>query len=140
MEHVEPSRGPATPSFEEFADFIREWAAIPKRKPIVPETLFEDDLGISGDDGCELLEATEKHFGVCLSSPEEGYRRTFDLAPHEFLFHSEGLGWDLCDIISLFRPSSMPTSIRAFRVGDLFEAIKRVPARPIDRVSVLGLE
>jgi hypothetical protein len=140
MEHIEPSRGRATPSFEELADFIRERAAISRRKPIVPETLFEDDLGITGDDGCELLEATEKHFGVCLSSPEEGYRRTFDLAPHEFLFHSEGLGWDLSDIVSLFRPSAIPTSIRAFRVGDLFEAIKKAPPTPIDRVSILGLE
>jgi acyl carrier protein len=123
MEDNEPSRERATPSFEELADFIHEWAAIPRREAIMPETLFEDDLGITGDDGCELLEATEKRFGVCLSSPEEGYRRTFDLAPHEFLFHSEGLGWDLSDIVSLFRPSAMPSSIRAFRVGDLFEAI-----------------
>ncbi len=122
------------------ADFIREWAAIPKRKPILPATLFEDDLGISGDDGCGLLEATEKHFGVCLSTPEEGYRHTFDLAPHEFLFHSEGLGWGLLDIVSIIRPSAMPPSIRAFRVGDLFEAIKRVPTKPINRVSILGLE
>ena len=64
---------------------------------------------------------------VFVSYSEEGYRRAFDLAPHEFLFHSEGLGWDLSDIVSLFRPSAIPTSIRAFRVGDLFEAIKKAP-------------
>ncbi|MBK7926639.1 MAG: hypothetical protein IPJ98_03870 [Bryobacterales bacterium] len=140
MEHLEPGQEGATPSFEELADFIREWAAIPRRMSILPETLFEDDLGITGDDGCELLEATEKHFGVCLSSPEEGYRRAFDLAPHEFLFHSEGLGWDLSDIVSLFHPSAPPSSIRAFRVGDLFEAIRKAPPKPINRVSILGLE
>ena len=67
----------------------------PQSEAIVIETLFEDDLGITGDDGCELLEATETHFGVSLASPEEGYRCTFDLAPHEFLFHSEGFGLDL---------------------------------------------
>lgn len=47
--------GPSTPSFEEFVAFIRDWAGI-SRKKITPETLFEDDLGITGDDGCELLE------------------------------------------------------------------------------------
>ncbi len=125
MEPIEPSLERGTPSFEQLADFIREWARIPRRKPITPETLFEDDLGIAGDDGCELLEATEKHFRVCLSSPEEGYRRTFDLAPHEFLFHSEGLGWDWSEIVSLFRTSAMSPSIRASRVGDLFQAIKK---------------
>jgi len=140
MEHAESSRERRTPSFEDLANFIREFAAIPRRKPIEPETLFEDDLGISGDDGCELLEATEKHFGVCLSSPEEGYRRTFDLAPHEFLFHSEGLGWDLSDLLSLFRPNAMPSSIKAFTVGDLFEAIKKAPPKPVKPVSILGLE
>jgi hypothetical protein len=140
MEPNEPTRERTESSFEELADFIREWAGIPGRKPTVPETLFEDDLGITGDDGCELLEATEKHFGVCLSSPEDGYRRTFDLAPHEFLFHSEGLGWSLSDIVSLFRPSAMPPSIRAFRVGDLFDAIRKAPPKPISRVSILGLQ
>jgi hypothetical protein len=122
------------------ADFVREWAAIPTRKPIVPETLFEDDLGITGDDGGELLEAAGKHFGVCLSSPEEGYRRTFDLAPHEFLFHSEGPVWGLSDITGVFRPSAIPASIRAFSVGDLFETIKEAPPKPTKRVSILGLE
>lgn len=129
--------GRSAPSFQEFADFIREFAGISARKEIVPETLFENDLGITGDDGCDLLEATEKHFGVGLSSPEDGYRRTFDLAPQEFLFHSEGLGWGLSDIITLFRP---PPSIRAFTVGDLFEAVRKAPTKPIKRDSVRGLD
>jgi hypothetical protein len=128
------------PSFEQFAAFIREWAAIPARIEIRPKTLFEDDLGITGDDGCELLEATEKRFRVRLSSPEDGYRRTFDLAQHEVLFHGEGIGWDLSDIISLFRPSVVPASVRAFRVGELFEAVKKAPSKPIQRHSILGLD
>jgi len=137
---MEPTQERAAPTFEELAHFIRERAGIPKRKLIAPETLFEDDLGISGDDGCELLEATEKHFAVCLSSSEDGYRRTFDLAPHEFLFHSEGLGDLLSGVVSLFYPSAIPSSIRAFRVGDLFEAIKKAPPRAVNRLSFLGLE
>jgi hypothetical protein len=53
------------PSFDELAAFVREWAGIPNRKRIAPETLFEDDLGITGDDGCELLDETERRFDVC---------------------------------------------------------------------------
>ena len=130
----------STPSFEQFAAFIRKWAAIPARIEIRPETLFEDDLGITGDDGSDLLEATEDHFRVRLSSPENGYRPTFDLAPHEVLFRSEGFGPDLSDIMSLFGPSVVPTSVRAFRVGELFEAVKNAPSKPIQRQSILGLD
>lgn len=125
-----PATETSTPSFEAFATFVRVWGRIPTRIQITPDTLFEDDLGITGDDGCELLEATEKHFRVCLSSPEDGYRRTFDLAPHEFLFHSEGLGWAAQDILSLFHPTVMSASVRAFKVGDLFEAVNRARRNP----------
>lgn len=122
------------PTFEELVNFVREWASIPVRVEITAETLFEEDLGITGDDGCELLEATEDHFCACLSSAEEGYRRTFDLAPHEFLFHCEGPGWGLPDIVSLTSPC-----VRAFSVGDLFEAVRKAPPKPIQRQSILGL-
>jgi len=120
------------PSFEELAGFIRAWASLPARTRIAPETLFEEDLGITGDDGCELLEAVEKRFDVCLHTPKEGYRDVFGLAPHEFLFHSEGLGWGLSDIIALFRPNSAPTSVRPFRVGDLLEAMHKASEKPTD--------
>lgn len=126
-------------SFEELADFIREWASIPRHIPIGPETRFEIDLGITGDDGCELLDATEARFGVLLSSPEHGYREAFDLAPHEFLFHSEGLGWGWPDIVGLFQPGTMSFSVRDFRVGELFQALRNAPPRLAKRQSILGL-
>lgn len=110
------------PSFEEFANFIRDWACIPRRKQITPETLFEHDLGITGDDGCDLLQETERRFGVQLSSPEDGCRRTFGLGPNEFLFHSEG-SWP--DFLSPL--SSPPPVIRRFTVGELFDAVRGAP-------------
>jgi hypothetical protein len=76
--------------------------------------LFEDDLGITGDDGIALLEATEKRFGVQLS-----LRETFNLGPNEFLFNGEGLG---PDIVTL---SGGPTRwVRPFTVGDLYQAVQ----------------
>jgi len=117
-------------SFEEFAGFIREWAAIPARKQITHETLFEDDLGITGDDdGCELIEETERRFAVRLSSPEHGYRETFTLASHEFLFNSEGFGPNWHDIMTLFRPGLIPSSVKRFTVGELFVAVRNAQSK-----------
>jgi hypothetical protein len=46
-----------------------------------------------------------------------------------------------CDCtVSLFRPHAMPSSIKAFTVGDLFEAVKKAPPKPVKPVSILGLE
>jgi hypothetical protein len=65
------------------------------RRRLHRETEFEDGLDISGDDGCDLLKATERRFKIALSSEEDGYRKTFNLGRDEFLFHSEGFGPDL---------------------------------------------
>ena len=52
------------PTFDDVADFVREWARVPAKRQIEPETQFERDLGITGDDGSELLDAAQKKFGV----------------------------------------------------------------------------
>ena len=114
------------PSLDEFAEFIRDWARIPRETRISAETRFEDDLGITGDDGCELLQATEKRFKVSLSSEEHGFRETFNLGPNEFLFHSEGFGPSLPDLLTLFgRPEPV---VVAFTVGELDDAVRRALA------------
>jgi acyl carrier protein len=110
-------------SFEEVADFVRSWARLPKKIVITPDTRFEQDLGVTGDDGSELLEAATKHFRVKLASEDYGYRESFNLGPDEYLFHSEGWGMAF-EVLSLFHT---PT-VREFRVGDLHEAINRLQA------------
>ena len=74
-------------SFESVAAFIRNWQRLPARVAICPTTKFESDLGITGDDGAELVEAVLQHFGVQLES--EGplsFRTLFKLAPNEYFF------------------------------------------------------
>ncbi len=107
------------PSFDEFVAFLREWGSISRKKAISPETQFEADLGITGDDGCELLEATEKRFEVRLSSDERGYRDTFGLGFNEFLFHGEGLSFGPPPLITLFGTEK----VRPFTVGELHRAV-----------------
>jgi acyl carrier protein len=112
-----------TLSFDQFVSFIRTWGSVSKKKQISPETQFERDLGITGDDGSDLLIATEKQFCIRLSSEESGYRETFGLEPNEYLFNSEGFGMGagLSDLITIF---NTPT-VRAFTVGELFSAVQR---------------
>ena len=46
-------------TFDEFAAWLREYWSVPVHKAIVPETQFERDLGLTGDDGDDLLVAAE---------------------------------------------------------------------------------
>jgi len=99
-------------SFEQFADFIRVQCGVSAKKNITAESKFEDDLGITGDDGYDLLKATEKRFDVRLSDAEHGYSHTFDLGPGEILFQGEGL-------------FNYYGSVREFTVGDLYRAVRK---------------
>ena len=111
------------PTFDEFAAFVREHLSVSYRKPINPETRFEGDLGVTGDDGSDLLEATERRFGVLLCSEETSVRETFNLGPNEYLFHSEGFG-PVGMAPSLLFGQAFPT-VREFTVGELYEAVRK---------------
>ena len=117
-----------SPTFDEFAAFIREYRSVSDRKEIGPETRFERDLGVTGDDGNDLLEATEKRFGVTLCFEDTGVRETFNLLPNEYLFHSEGIGFDGVAPSLLFGKTAVIT-VREFTVGELFYAVQRARKR-----------
>jgi hypothetical protein len=112
-------------SFDHFVRFVREFGSISPKVAITRSTRFENDLGITGDDGCDLLLKTEQHFGVRLWSDTYGYRHTFGLRPNEHLFHSEGF-----DILGLFQQGS----VREFTVGELYDAISQADSHPLIRV------
>ena len=118
-------------TFEEIAKFVRMSAGVRETKAITPETQFERDLGITGDDGCELLEAAEEHFQITLHSEEDGYRKAFNLGANEYLFHSEGGVFlpllNSQPIITLFGSESSQfgsENVRTLTVGDLYNALK----------------
>ena len=104
-------------TFEQIAGFVRERSRIPEKKSIVQDTQFERDLGITGDDGSELLEAVEKRFDVAFT------RETFDLYPNEFLFHGEGIE-AFRDLLLMIRRKPLP-EYRSFTVGELFDAVRK---------------
>ena len=109
--------------------FIRHFQSIPDRVRISPSTRLDADLGITGLDGDDLLRQAATRFGVVLASPEDGYRRTFSLAPNEYLFGSEGsdpLGpfGGILWVIRRIRGVPDPV-VCDLTVGELHEAILR---------------
>jgi len=112
--HEKPAQ---RPTFDAFALFIREVVGYPARKAITPETLFENDMGVTGDDGVDLLEATEKRFNADWTD----FRTVFNLKPDEYLFHGEGFGLFPLWAIGIGRKPS----IRPFTVGELYAVVCR---------------
>jgi hypothetical protein len=118
----------SAPTFDDLALFLRDFARISPRTAISPETRIEADLGITGDDGDDLLKGVATHFRTPLASPEDGYRSTFGLAPNEYLFHSEGvdmLGFGRLLARLFRRTDEAPAVVRDLTVGELFAAILR---------------
>lgn len=80
-------------TLDDVITFIRADQYIGEGTPITATTLLEADLGITGDDGSELLEGLQKHFAISFAGPDGSLREAFGLQPGEYLFHSEGLGF-----------------------------------------------
>ena len=124
-----------SPSFDEVAAFVREFAGISPHRSIKPETRLEADLGITGDDGDDLLRAANEHFQVDLASPDNGIAQTFRLGPNEYFFHPEGFDlFGISLIIRWFRRQPAP-AYRDLTAGELHKAISEAPALRSDRAA-----
>ncbi|MBK1790595.1 hypothetical protein [Persicirhabdus sediminis] len=64
-------------------EFIRKWGGFKRSQEIDGSSCLESGLGITGDDGDELLEAASSYFSVQLADKERGYRTTFDLKDND---------------------------------------------------------
>ena len=116
-----------TPSLEEVISFVREFTCVGSEYIITENTRIEEDIGITGDDGIDLLYAAQKRFAVDLESPEKGIDQTFQLKPNEFFFRPEG--FDPLGISALFRwLRHEPRAVyRDLTVGELYYAIQNAP-------------
>ena len=110
------------PSLADVIAFVREFSGC-KRENIDENTCLEKDLGITGDDGVELLEEAEKVFGVSFFAEEDDFRKAFSLQENEYLFHSEG--FDFFGIVYICRRiRGIPTPvIRDLSVGQLHSVL-----------------
>lgn len=108
-------------TFENLCEVIRESCGLHSDERITPDTQFQRDLGITGDDGDLVLNNTEKAFGVHFS------RESFNLGSNEWLFDGEAP--DVFGGIYRMLTKKPARITRSFTVGELFEAAKREQAK-----------
>lgn len=108
-------------SFADFLTLIRKCLREDESCIITPETSFEKDLYITGEDGINLLSAIEYELQIELYDPEYGYGKTFNLEPHELLFHAEG--FNIFGAIFRLLTGKPEIIVRDFRVGHLYGAV-----------------
>lgn len=113
------------PTIHDIERFVRTFAGLGAGQSVTPQTRLDADLGITGEDGDDLLRAVAEHFGAKLADPIHGYRETFSLEQNEYLFHAEG--FDLLGVLHLLRSVlNWPTpKVRDLTVGELHDAIIR---------------
>ena len=87
------------PTFEDVAQLIADTTGVHPSQ-ITPIARLEKDLGITGDDGLELLEVLAERFGTDFDRPNHGRR---------YLFHPEG--FDIFAILGLSSYTVIPITV-----------------------------
>lgn len=111
------------PDILEVISLVREFTGLRPDRPITAEARIEADLGITGDDGIDLLRAVEARFDVNLGVADGNLRRVFDLGENEFLFGSEGLEVPFVGRLRKWLTGRPQPVIRDLSVGDLHFAV-----------------
>jgi hypothetical protein len=110
-------------TLENLIAVIRECQGFSTKDRITEQSDLEKDLGITGDDGGELLEEVEKYFSISFRGTDGTIREIFGLAPNEFLFHSECSINFFSLISSLWRKDI--EKVKSITVGQLYDAAHR---------------
>jgi hypothetical protein len=105
---------------EHLIEFIRHHQRIAKEMVIDQYTLLEKDLGITGDDGGELLDVIEKEFAVSFVGSDSTIRKAFGLEKSEYLFHNEGVGF--FEFIASFLGRGLE-KVKPLTVGELYKVV-----------------
>ena len=116
------------PTLQQVIDFVRKFSGDVK-SVITEGTRLEADLGITGDDGVELLEEAEKRFEVSFVTKERSFRETFGLGENEYLFNSEGIDWlGVRRLVGWIRKEPRCV-VRDLTVGELWRVLGRGSCR-----------
>ncbi|MGK3115659.1 acyl carrier protein [Candidatus Pantoea formicae] len=127
------------PTFQQVIDFVREFSGDVK-SVITEHTRLEADLGITGDDGVELLEEVEKQFGVSFVTEERSFKETFGLGENEYLFNAEGGDWlGVRRLIGWIRKEPRCV-VRDLTVGELWQVLVIVKRQDSNTLIVLSVK
>lgn len=107
-------------TLDRLIEFIRNHQRISKEIVIDQNSFLEKDLGITGDDGEEFLEAIERGFVVSFAGSNGTIREAFGLEKDEYLFHSEGI-WFFRFIASFFGRDV--ENVKPLTVGELYRIV-----------------
>lgn len=122
----------AEPTLDQVIAFVREFTGTPHRTIITASTRIEEDLGVCGLDGVDLLERVEKHFGIEFPAGD-GVRIAFELAPHEYLFSSDGFDLPILPGLLRWLKGTPRPVVVDLTVGRLREVLARLKAAPHER-------
>lgn len=113
-------------SLEDLVDFIKDCFSF-TNKEITRESLLERDLGITGDDGDELLLAIMDEFSIEFRDEKDSIRDAFELKDDEYLFHGEG--WSISGLF-------IKENIKPLTVGQLYDVMQKMSknSRTTERV------
>ena len=115
--------GPNMPepvSLTDFVAFLRAHLGIAPSRRIDPGTTLEKDLGVTGDEGWELLEAISREYSVTFLGADGTLSEAFQLKPGQTLFHAEA-GVSLYGLVAhLFSADS--EDVLPVTVGGLYDA------------------
>lgn len=108
---------------------IRKCQGFAETDVITEAAQLERDLGITGDDGCELLKAIEKEFDISFAGSDGTIREALGLSDGEYLFHSEGMG--LFRLVAALFGRDVE-KIKPITVGQLYDAVSMLKTRGRD--------
>ena len=110
------------PDVSEVINFVRSYTGAGARIEISGATRLEADLGVTGDDGVDLLKAAEQHFGIEFGND---LRPVFQLDPDEVLFGDEGLPIPGLAWVRRLLGGQPPPAVADLTVEQLHSAILR---------------
>ena len=96
---------------------IRDFHGIPESVSIEANTKLEKELGITGDDGVELIEFLQDKMKLSFIGTDGTLSEAFDLSKNECLFNSEGFS------LNFF---SKKEKVKEIQVKDILLAVQRV--------------
>jgi len=118
-----------TPSLDEVIWIIRDIGSFSEKDEVGPSSTIQEDLGLEGDDGWEILETIWERFGLRYPENEEEFEGAFGIEPGQILFLPEGsLFAPSPEIITLFGPHPHHLKTRRQRVitvAELYAAVLR---------------
>ncbi|MDH3223375.1 MAG: DUF1493 family protein [Gemmatimonadota bacterium] len=112
----------STIELDDVVEFVREFTRVPPRISITADTRIEADLGVTGDDGVELLLGAEERFCADFGDDLAG---VFGLDQGQTLFNDEGTGMPGMGVLLRLLGRGAPPEVRDLKVGELYEALLR---------------